>query len=385
VALRTDILDDAASLEPLLPAWDELADASGNPVSSGLWMLAHARTHPVLPRVAVVREGAEVVGVLPFGVDAGRPGLRRLRLLAADASSGAEPLAAPGRAADVAEAAVPALAAARPVIDVVALEGVPGDSPWPELLAAHWPRATPRMLVREDEVPEPLVSLDAGSFEAWQAAKSSHFRAKLRRARRRLGDRGAQVRMTSGPDELERDLAAFARLHHARWQDRGGSGVVTPAVERMLREAGPALLAGGRLELWSLDTGDDIVCSQLWLRAGGGITFWLGGLDEAWAKEEVTLVTLAAVVEDAFARRLHRVSLGAGDQHYKMRFAGGADTLRWWQLPVPGPRLGLVLAHLGAGRLRRAAGERLDDEQKQRVRRVLAAGRAGRRRERTHA
>jgi CelD/BcsL family acetyltransferase involved in cellulose biosynthesis len=147
----------------------------------------------------------------------------------------------------------------------------------------------------------------------------------------------------------------------------------------MLAGAAPALLDQGRLQLWSLDTGDEIVSSQLWLAGGNGITMWLSGFDEAWAGARVTAVTFAAILEDAFARGLDRVSLGAGGQHYKLRFADGEDAMRWWQLAVPGPRLGLVLARLGAGRLRRAAGERLDDEQKQRVRRVLAAGRRGRR------
>jgi CelD/BcsL family acetyltransferase involved in cellulose biosynthesis len=382
VALRTEILDDAASLEPLLPAWDELADAARNPVCAGSWMQAYAQTHEVRPRLVVVREGAEVVGLLPFCLDAGTPGLRTLRLLAAGAAAGAEPLTAPGRAAEIAEVAVPALAAARPAVDVVALDGVPAASPWPDLLASHWPRATRRMLVQRDEMPEPLISLEAGSFDAWLASKSSNFRSQLRGARRKLAQRGVQERMTTSVDELERDLAAFVRLHHARWEDRGGSGVVTPAVERMLVQAAPALLAQGRLQLWSLDTGDEIVSSQLWLAGGNGITMWLSGFDEAWATARVTAVTFAAILEDAFGRGLDRVSLGAGGQHYKLRFADGEDTMRWWQLAVPGPRLGLVLARLGAGRLRRAAGERLDDEQKQRVRRVLGAGRH---RPRSHA
>ena len=261
-------------------------------------------------------------------------------------------------------------------------------SPWPHLLAHHWPGARPRLLHRLSTSPEPYVTLDAGSYEAWLRTRSASFRAQVRKVRRRLDQRGVTTRRTQSAGELAGDLRAFLGLHKARWAREGGSGVVTPAVEAMLFEAGPALLREGRLDVWSMEAGGHVVCSQICLLSEGYATLWLQGYDQRWAHARLGLACMAGVIEDGFDRGIQRISLGEGGQEYKYRFADGEERLAWSVLPLPGPRLGLVLAGLQGRRLKRAAGPpararaggagaaggRSGQQPRERLERVLALG-----------
>jgi CelD/BcsL family acetyltransferase involved in cellulose biosynthesis len=327
------------------------------------------------PRVAVVRDGATLLGVVPLAAQRSEAGLIRLRLLGAGTSTGVAPLARPGEEVRVAAAAAQALSAGR--ADALHFDGIPATSPWPQLLAHHWPGARPRLLHRVSTSPEPYVTLDAGSYEAWLAARSSSFRGQVRKVRRRLDKRGVTMRRATDAQELAHDLRAFAALHRSRWDPEGGSAVLSPAVEAMLLEAGPRLLREGRLDVWSMEADGDIVCSQVSLLSRGYATLWLQGYDQSWTDARLSLACVAQVIEDGFARGLERISLGEGGQAYKYRFADGEESLAWTVLPLPGPRLGVVLAALQGRRLKRAAGRRLGPERKAQVRRVLRRPTAG--------
>jgi hypothetical protein len=224
-----------------------MADAARQPAAASAWLEAWAaHVSSGEPRVAVVRDGATLLGVVPLAAQRSEAGLIRLRLLGAGTSTGVAPLARPGEEVRVAAAAAQALSAGR--ADALHFDGIPATSPWPQLLAHHWPGARPRLLHRVSTSPEPYVTLDAGSYEAWLAARSSSFRGQVRKVRRRLDKRGVTMRRATDAQELAHDLRAFAALHRSRWDPEGGSAVLSPAVEAMLLEAGPRLLREGRLD-----------------------------------------------------------------------------------------------------------------------------------------
>ena len=344
------MLSTATELEPLRGAWDALADDCDRPTCASGWLLAWQRTHDAQARVVVVRDGSDVVGIAPFVATAGHAGVRRLGLMGAGTTTLLEPLAPRGRAVALEKigelqphATAGVLTSGRVQVDEVRLEGVPSGSPWPAALAQGWSPISRRLLTRGEEMGEPLVSLAPGNYEDWFSQRSSNFRSQLGGAERKLAKQDAVVRRSAPGDDLKGDIDAFVRLHHARWEGRGGSGIVTEPVEAMLREDGPELIAAGRLDVWSVDSGDGIVSSQIWLRGGGTTTMWLSGFDDAWARARVTMVTFAAVLRDAFAAGMHRVSLGGGEQPYKLRFADDSDRITWWSFPAPGARLPLVL------------------------------------------
>lgn len=319
-----------------------------------------------------MRDGDELLGVVPLVAEPFRAGTLRLRLLGSDTSTGAEPLVRAGSEEVVARLAASGLAARTPRAHLLSLEGIDARSPWPGLLARHWPGARPRLLERTLLVAEPTIDL-TGTFDAWLAARSSHFRKRLRRVRRNLAAAGVTARRTTTQTELGPDLDAFLALHASRWHERGGSAIVTPAVERMVREAAPRLLAQGRLDIHNLEAGGRVIGSHVYLSTPERTDWWLHGYDDAWGKgdPELTLAGMAAAIEDGFARHLRHLSLGAGGQPYKQRLADGQYELATTVLPLPGAWLPLVLAGLSGQRARVAAIERLGPERKARLKAVL--------------
>jgi CelD/BcsL family acetyltransferase involved in cellulose biosynthesis len=339
MSLDAEVVGSRAALAPLADVWDELAVAAGRPFCASAWMLAwldHAAGPGVAPRVIVVRDGGTPVALAPLVL----AGSGRLRLMAGGVSAGVDVLARPGRAEEV-DAAVRRTVADLGA-DVLYLDGVPAESEWPDRIADAAP-------YRDASVPAPLIDL-AGGHDAWLAGRTGSFRRRMRQLRRRLDQRGATWRTTQTAAELPRDLAAFARLHRARWDFRGGSGVLEPGVEAMLAQAGRELLPSGRFRLWSLEAEGEIVCSQLFLAAGRRCGWWLGGFDPAWARESPTLALLDRIVADAFERDEDVLDLGAGDQQYKHRFATGESRVDWSLVPLGSARGRMVVA---ARRVRR--------------------------------
>jgi len=374
------LIQDAEGLDAIATEWDALADAAGLPSCSSAWLSGWARHHagPGALRVAVVRDADEVIGIYPGVVVAGPAGIHRLELLGTGTASGMAPLARPGREGEVCRLAAQAIAATRPRIDAATLEGIPAGSPWPELLATHWPGARVGLLHRERLEPEPLIRLEGDGFDAWMGAKSGNFRSQIRRARRALERDGGTVRRTSGPEELGRDIASFVRLHEGRWEDRGGSAVVDDQVQAMLADACPRLLDQDRLDLWCVDREGETIGAQLWLRGPTVSTMWLSGSDDRHAAVRPSMLIMAQVVQDGYERGLQTVSLGAGGQEYKRRFSDSEGAMGWWALPLPGPRLPLVLAQVEAGRARKAIGRRASPERKAQVKALLSRASAAR-------
>ncbi len=370
------LLESLDTVEPHIEAWDGLATAARLPYCTPAWMLGwwkHARPDGARLRVAVAVDGAELAGIAPcYAVR--EHGVEHIRLLASPISHRTQPFAAAGRERAVADALAPELAGARP--GIVAFDGVADDSPWPGLLTDAWPgRRRPGRRVTET-MGAPLITLAGLDFDAWFAARSSNFRSQMRRARRSLEEQGATVRLASTPAEIEQDIEAFIRLHHARWDPRGGSDALDEGVERMLHEVAPDLVASGRLRLASVATADATVAVQVIVAAGGEASYWLGGFDDDWARSKPALVALLAAVEDAFAREDERFDLGGGTQDYKLRFADGQEQLEWTSVVPRGARGALDWALLAPSRARGALA-RATYEPRAAVRRRLRRGGAG--------
>ncbi len=367
------LLDSLDAVEAHIDAWDGLAGEGRLPYCTPAWMLGwwkHARPDGARLRVAVAIDADELAGIAPcYAVR--EHGVEHIRFLASPISHRTQPLAAAGRERAVAEALAPALAELGP--GIVVFDGVPDDGPWPGLLADAWPgRRRPGQRVTET-MGAPLITLAGLDFDAWFAARSSNFRSQMRRARRALEEQGAKVRLASTPAEIEQDIDAFIRLHHARWDPRGGSGALDPGVERMLQEIAEEQVAAGRLRLASVVTEDETVAVQVIVGANGEASYWLGGHDDDWARTKPALVALLAAVEDSFARGEERFDLGGGTHDYKLRFADGQEVLQWTSFAPRDARAGLNWARLAPSRVRGALA-RATEEQRVALRRRLSRG-----------
>jgi CelD/BcsL family acetyltransferase involved in cellulose biosynthesis len=371
---HAEIIDDLPTLAHLAPAWDALAIARARPYCSPAWMLSwwrHAAPTAAALRTIVTLDGDELIGVAPFFVTSARRGPARYRLLASGASMRTEPLAATGREAEVAAALVRGLKLARPAPDAVALEGTSRAPSWARLLLDAWPDHRPPWLNLEMEMPAPVLSLEGRSYEEWFASKTANFRQQMRRGRRRLERRGAVFRMARTEEELRAGLTSFASLHYKRWASRGGSVGLDSRVEEMLRDAGARLLRDARFRLWSIDVEGRAISSQIFVEAGGEVTYWNGGFDEAWASYDPALHTILAALEHAWGAGARRFDLGGGGQSYKYRFAEEDEFLEWVSLVPRGSRYHLTRLQLAPVPLRRAIANRLSPTTRARIKKIV--------------
>lgn len=369
--LILELISDARALEPHRAAWDALAVAAAKPFSAPGWLLAwwrHAAPADAQLRVLVVRDNDELVGLAPFFADRGPGGMRRWRPLGAETCQGVEPLARAGAEPAVAKAMAEAMAAQR--VDLITFEGVTGRCAWPARLATAWPGRRRPWVGRRETRLAPYVALETG-FAGWMARRTGHFRQRVKRNRQELARGGGALRLAT-PETLDRDLAAFARLHRARWEAEGGSEALTPGVRRMLGEAA-AQLPAERLRVWSLELGEETIASSVVLVAGQEAGYWLNGIQRGHSSLNPSRLAILGVIEDAFSLGATRVDLGEGAFEYKQRYADGEDELQWLWFVPPGRCHALNRLRTVPGMGRRVASERLSTEAKDRLRRLAAS------------
>jgi CelD/BcsL family acetyltransferase involved in cellulose biosynthesis len=378
--LAAELIEDVEGLEALRAEWDRLTVACALPLTAPDWVLAwwrHLAPADAAIRAVAVREEDRLVGLAPLYAAPGAP--VDYRLMAGEVSQRNGPVVEPGREWEVAEPVAAVLAAARPRPDRLVLDAVPLASPWPALLRERWPGALRPAPFRTEVQGAPTVALDrAGLLDDWLATRSANFRNQMRRMRRNLERAGGRTRAATGAT-LRADLEAFARLHVARWEGRGQSGVAargTPLVE-MLEAAGRQMLEGDRLRVWVVELEGAPIAVNVFLAAGGEVMFWNGGWDERHARLKPAMLVILAALEDALERGERRLDLGGGEQAYKLRFADGNDPLFWGGLTIPGPRYPVTLARTGprrvAGAVREGVRRTVTDEQYDRLRRARAA------------
>ena len=370
-AMRADVVDDVRLLDGVVDAWDDLAVSARRPYCSPHWLLAWWTTAAppgASLRVIILTSGDELVGIAPLCRLSGRAHLSRYTLLARGCSPRVEPLAREGCEGSLARAIAHELTSGRTDLPLY-LSGIPTSARWPEDITASCSRAWSRTtLIR----PAPTLSLEGG-FEAWFASRSANFRQQMRRSRRKLERQGVVAAVYTKAEDILSRLDDFARLHHSRWRRRGGSSVLTPQVEAMLRDTADRFTKTDRLWLSTLEHDGSAVSSHLFVVAGGEASYWLGGFDETWAPQHPSLITILNAIEHASASGGRRVDLNSGGQPYKYRFSDSTEQLRWSVVLPPAPMRPVRLAAMESHRVVRAAYERLPEAARTQAKRLLRA------------
>jgi len=374
-SLTTLRLESPEALEDHLDAWDALAAAAGRPFSTPTWLLAWWRcVAPTRARLFVVAvfDGEEMIGLAPYHLvrDTAGGGLVRCRPLGVGSCARVEPLAAAGREIDVAIALTSVLAATRPAIGVMTFEGSPPQTPWPRLLADAWPGSRRPWLGFQTTKAALSLELQDGDFDTWFANRSKHFRKSMRKQRRDLDAAGGAFRLAT-PERAEADLETFARLHHGRWSERGGSEALNDRVQAALSAAAPTMVRDGRMQIWTLEVEGRPAAASVVFAAGEELGYWLTGFDEDFAALSPARLSVLHVIEDAFERGAARVDLGEGLFPYKRRFSENIEELEWRWLVPPGPAHALGRASVLPSRVRWWLSRTLSAEHKAALRRVL--------------
>jgi CelD/BcsL family acetyltransferase involved in cellulose biosynthesis len=274
-----------------------------------------------------------------------------LRFLGAELSDRVDILCRPGREDEVRAELLRAIRQMRPRPDLVAFEAVPASSNWTRRLAGGLDGRLRFARYRNSVRTTPVTYLNGGPPEDWLVGRSSHFRAQMRKLRRKLEDRNGAVRHVSDEAGMQSALRAMLALHAERWQGRGESGLTKPGVAEMLGEAAVAL-GPDRLRLWMAEVDGEPISVQLLLAAGDELKAWNGGWSQEFSKLQPPMLTTLAALEDAIARGQRRIDLGAGEHAYKMRFADDRDALVWGGLIVRNRRWPLTRIELAPRVLR---------------------------------
>ena len=364
--MESQLVDDPAALAELAEAWDALAVANRLPLAApgvveAWWR--HLAPGRARLRVVAVRDGGELVGLAPLWARG-----RDVRLAGTELFNGLAPLAAGGREDEVAAAVARELARAGP--DLLLLEGIPADAPWPRLLRERWPGERRPAAFEREVISAPVAHLRP-AFDEWMGTRSKNFRSQMRRARRQLDDDGGAVRAAT-PETLRDDLEALRVLHESRWEGRGASnlapygGALVEGLEAAGRALGPE-----RFRLWVVEVEGAPAAAHLFVAAGGVVTYWNGGWDERHARYKPALLSILAAVEEACGHGDDLFDLGAGENAYKQRFADGDEPLAWRGLIAPGPRALLTRARLSPRAARRVVKRVLPEPVRERARSVL--------------
>lgn len=307
--------------------WDQLAQASQQPLSTPTWVLAWwvALASPELAlRVVAVRHGEELVGLFPLATNG------RAYVALGEGVGAVMPLARPGLEESVAAAFSEALDQQRPRPPTIRFQQDDVGHDWAELLCRSWPGRGVWSQAGE-AVGVPRVDLGAEGFDAWFAGKSSSFRREMRRKRKRLEEAGGEFRFATA-ETLERDVAEFLRLHRHRLAGQGGTSLDAEGMGQMLVEAGRELLPQDRLRLLTMEVDGRAVGAQLVLVAGTEATAWNSGFDEAYARLSPSMLCILHVLADAAEKGQRSLCLGPGDQEYKERFADSRSALSSYTL-----------------------------------------------------
>jgi CelD/BcsL family acetyltransferase involved in cellulose biosynthesis len=164
------------------------------------------------------------------------------------------------------------------------------------------------------------TSVVGHTLDSWLATKSSHFRERARKARRRFERAGGTHRLAT-PETIEADVATLMRLHASRWHAKVSSVTRRRAeISAMLQGVGRAV-GPDRFRLRVLEIDGEPICAYLAIAAGGDVLGLTGGWDERWGRFSPFLVYALYLVEDAIDRGDLRIDLGPGTQSYKNRLA----------------------------------------------------------------
>jgi CelD/BcsL family acetyltransferase involved in cellulose biosynthesis len=363
------IVEDAAAAHNLWDEWRSLAIADHNAFTTPEWFSAALASYPedTSPFLAVlINESGVLKGVAPL-VRTGAGGRAVIRFGGANLGDLFTLLAADGQAERELVSGLGRELGSRRDWGSLVLENVPDGSGWVDALARSGKLAATRLRHRDEVLP--YADLSGASWEDFLASKSRNFRSQLGRKQRKLErDHDVRYRLVTRAEDLPGALDDFERLHHARWDARGGSQALTERSRAFHGCFAAAALERGWLRLWLLEVDGAAVAAWYGWRVGGRYAYYLAGFDGDWGRHSVGLLLQAHTVRAAIEEGADTYDLLLGGEEYKARFADAEVEVRSYTLTR---RVSAARVMASAEALARSAADRLTPERRAKLKAKL--------------
>ena len=332
---RADVsLEVVSEFQSLRAEWAQLAEQGGTVFKTwdwaSIWWRHFGRNRPL--KVAVVRRGARLIGLLPLYEWKSRP-VRILRFLGHGPADELGPVGDPGDGVVLADALRASLSKLK--ADLLLAEQLPRAQDWRALLEGK----------RMAEESSPVVIFGADGWDGYLSGRSANFREQVRRRPRKLAhEHQVRYRFSDGSCNLDRDLDVLFRLHAARWAQARTNFV---ADEAFHREFASRAAEQGWLRLWFLEVDGEDAAVLYGFRFAGTECYYQAGRDPGWNHYRIGFVLLAHALRAAAQDGIGEYRLLRGGEDYKLRFAivdHGLETVALSR----GPLASAALSVLGA-------------------------------------
>jgi CelD/BcsL family acetyltransferase involved in cellulose biosynthesis len=317
--LDVSIATSPDAIEALVEPWSRLAreSARSTPFQSEAWLVPWMRRLPVEhPRVVVMREGRDVVGLAPLFAWGSAPA-RTIAPLGVGVSDRLDLVAAVG-------------------FERVAVDAL---SDWLDRERASWDVCTfeelgPRALLRDVSPPAgrsatvrvqsvcPVLAIPPGCGGVEEAVPAPQ-RLKLRKDRRRAQALGSFTFERADRVDALSALDLLFALHAKRWGERGEAGVLAdPAIRALHCDAALRFGSRGELRLYVAKLGGRPAAVVYGLRWGLRLYLYMQGIEPDLERASPGTLALGSVIEDAIAEGVTEVDFLRGSEAYK--YAWGA-------------------------------------------------------------
>ena len=322
------VLSTEVALQALVPEWDALWLRAGSPpFQSTAWLLPWWSAFGTgQPRVVTLRNGDDLIGVLPLYVlDEGLE--RKLLPMGIGITDYCDALidrAAPPGTADV------LLQAALTAADDLTSCTLPDLPPGAALLSTSVPVGWRELPMPATPCPVLTIGPD------WAKDVPKGILRDLRQSRHRADRRGGWRAETGSAADAPALWNALVEMHRARWTARGEPGGVLadPAVIAFHERAVPRLADAGLLRMQVLRIGSEIAALYHTLSTPGRLFFYLSGFASAEAFASPGTLLLGHLVEQAAAAGVTELHFLRGGEGYKYAW-GALDRKNRSRLFVP--------------------------------------------------
>jgi CelD/BcsL family acetyltransferase involved in cellulose biosynthesis len=365
--IRIETIADVEGFHALRAEWTELLESSSSNCIFLTWewlstWWKHLGGGRQLHLIAV-RQGRELIGLVPFMVNPPRPGrlvpCRTIQFLGSGSvgSDYLDVIVRTGREAEALGALGRHLAAQGLMLD---LAQVKRQSAAAVLLAADLEQHGWRVSEQAGDAC-PFIDLTGHTWASYLASLDARHRYNVRHRLDSLTKRFAMRFERVESEEQRRDaLAALVQLHMHRWSARGGStALYAESLVAFHEEFSRLALRRGWLRLYVMRLDERPVAALYGFRYGRAFCFYQTGFDPAYGRHGVGQVTVGLTIKDAIEEGAGEYDMLHGEEHYKFDWAGQVRELGRIEVYPPSAQGWLCRRGVQLDRAARRAARRL--------------------------